>query len=622
MLLERLAVYGRSSRDDVASFHRDREFRWKLDIRTRNGAVDGVALAPLRDLDAPKRGVTHTVPTSDRTMNVLAHLAADDVQYVLGWGDDTTKDSRVADCHRAYVGLIDRWAAAVDAVADPVPHLLSALYGSGRLTELVRPEGIRAKDGVVTIVDGVPAYRSRSAAEYWSVEVVASKSTGRVDACLVCGRFRELTKNIPMKVPASLVPGASNDAALVSVNARVFGYDLTDDQLTYTPICLHCANDMMGGLIGVLSSEHTMTYPAQDTRMAWWVSDPDEQAPAEQVIRPDPDRINTLLRSVHHGKPTANRKAARFCWLAVGGNVSRVMVRDWIDMALASDDPETPSLDRNIAAWFDDHRNTPRWSQPRTLTDGTMLPPGRHWHGVEDMVKCLGRWDQRAGQYARPGAKNADRFAQANHELLRSAFLGVPVSMALRAHLLHRISNDGRVDDIRAALIRLALNRCPHRIEDSPMPTGLDKNLRAPAYLAGRLFALLEQTQRTAHRDLASRTDETGTRTDGSEAEKKTEKKTDEVNSTFTSRYFRSAVATPRVALTQGRIEADAWLSKISRRQSPRLAAHCKKQLTELYELVEGSNGLPMRCSLRQQEQFILGYHHQLADSANSTSRS
>jgi CRISPR-associated protein Csd1 len=398
----------------------------------------------------------------------------------------------------------------------------------------------------------------------------------------------------------------------------VFGYDLTE-QLTYTPICLNCADEMMAGLIGVLSSEHAITYPDQDTRLAWWVSDPGEHVWTDQIERAEPDQINALLRHVHTGQPTARRLDARFCWLALGGNVSRVMVRDWIDMPLASTDPEATSLDRNLAAWFADHENTPRWSRPHTLPNGATLNAGRRWHPLLDMVLCLGRWDKGTGHYARLGAKNADRYQQANRDLLRSALLGVAVPMALRAHLMHRVRNDGRVDDVRAALIRLALNRCPDRIEDSPMLTGLDKNRRDPAYLAGRLFALLEGIQRTAHR-----TDRSG---EGSGAEEKpgqksgAGRKSDEVNATFTNRYFRSAVATPRVALTQGRIEADAWLSKIRRRTSPALAAHCRNQLTELYELVDGANGLPARCSVRQQEQFVLGYHHQLAYRPDNTSQ-
>ncbi|MEU6830485.1 type I-C CRISPR-associated protein Cas8c/Csd1 [Nocardia beijingensis] len=611
MLLERLTSYARENRSAVPAFHRDREFRWKLDIRTNLAPT----LQPLRDQDRPKRGVVHTVPASTRTVGISPNLAADDAQYVLGWGDDSTDESRVADCHSAFVALIDDWAAEVPAEQDRIPHLLADLYRSGALAALARPEEVRAKDGVVIAVDGRYAYRSPSAAEFWRTRVGLTKGSGRSGVCMVCRRLAPLANTIPGKVPATLVPGASNDTALVSINERVFGYDLAP-QLTHTPICLTCADDVMVGLTGVLSSDHALTYSGQDTRVAWWVAETDEPDRMQLMLEPDPAEVDAFFESVHQARERTQRLHGRFCWLAVGGNVARIMVREWLDIALTSKDDGVVNHDTNILAWFTDHKNTPRRTQPLRRRDGTEIPAGKWVHSPTALAACLGRWDENSKRYRPFGAKNADRPDHALHQLLRVAVLNEPLPVAMRSHLIHRIRSDSRIDDHRAALVRLALSRNPHRPKDDTVPMSLDETCTDPAYIAGRLFAALEDTQRAAHRKPKSEPD-SSTEPDQEAAGDVARR---EVNSTFGDRFLRRAVDTPRPVLVQGRKEAAAWLTKIRRRDSSRRAGWYKNRLTELYDLLEQAGGVPMRNNLRQQEQFILGYHHQLAHRTIPTS--
>ncbi|MFX0578776.1 type I-C CRISPR-associated protein Cas8c/Csd1 [Nocardia nepalensis] len=606
MLLERLMFYGREHRNAVPAFHRDREFRWKLDLRTADGTA---RLQPLRDPDKPTRGIVHTVPVSTRTVGISPNLAADDIQYVLGWGDDTTDGVRVADCHRAFVALVEDWAAAVPAEVDPIPHVLARAYRSGMLAALAREDGVRAKDGVVIAVDGRYVYRSPTVAQFWRARVEAMKGSGRTDICMVCVRKSPLANTIPGKVAAALVPGASNDAALVSINERVFGYDLAA-QLTHTPICLSCADDLTVGLTGVLSSQHTLTFAGQDTRLAWWVSETDEPDHMDLILDPDPAEVDRLFEAVHAGQERTQRLKGRFCWLAVGGNISRIMIREWVDIALTSRTHDVVNHDSNVLAWFRDHKNTPRRTTPLRLADGTEIPAGRWIHSPVALAACLGRWDEATSRYRSFGAKNADRPDQALHMVLRAAVLAESVPAATRAHLIHRIRNDGHLDNQRAALIRLALTRCPRQSKDTLVPMSLDETCTDSSYLAGRLFAVLEQTQRAAHR---KKTGPTGDGGGGDSDGASDEAQRSDVNSTFGDRFFRRAVETPRPVLAQGRKESGAWLTKIRRRDGGGLADWHKNRLNQLYDLVEQSEGFPVRSSLRQQEQFILGYHHQLA---------
>ncbi|MCP2321232.1 CRISPR-associated protein Csd1 [Nocardia amikacinitolerans] len=603
MLLERLTAYARERSEGVPGFHREREFRWKLDVRTGHEGGFTAELTSTPDPERPKRGIVHVVPASTRTVGVSPNLGADDIQYVLGWSDEDSNPARVAQCHAAFVGLIERWAAAVPVEKDRTPHVLIRVYRSGVLDSVSRPEGVRAKDGVVIAVDGRYVHESLSVGQFWREQVGERKGSGSVGLCMICGQESALANTIPVKVPASLVPGASNDAALVSVNERVFGYDLSE-QLTHIPVCLGCADDLMAGLTSVLSSRHSVTFPGQNTRLAWWVTGTDELDHLDLVLDPNPDEVEQLFTTVHRGQP-AQRLKGRFCWLAVGGNVARIMVREFIDIALATRDGEEVSHDSNILAWFADHKNTPRHTVPYSLAKGTEIPAGRWIHGVPGLAAALGRWDHKTSGYRPFGAKNADRPDNVVHQLLQVAVLARPMPTSLRAHLIHRVRNDGRIDDRRAALARLALTRNSHPDKEITIPMSLDETCTEPAYVAGRLFAALESTQRDAHRP----TPKSSAPQEGEPADDDVRR---EVNSTFGDRFLRRAIDTPRPVLVQGRKQATAWITKLRRRNSAAGSAHTPR-LTALYELLDHHGGAPMRNTLRQQEQFILGYHHQLA---------
>ncbi|WP_067837215.1 type I-C CRISPR-associated protein Cas8c/Csd1 [Nocardia lijiangensis] len=619
MLLERLAAYANDHRGAVAPFHRDREFRWSLDIQTDGGVgVRAVSLLPLRDVDKPLRGVVHTVPAATRTVGVSANLAADDAQYVLGRGDEKTHPSRVAQCHAAYADLIRAWAESVAYEEDRIPHVLAAFYRDGGCERVPEVEGLQAKDGVLTTVDGGLAHRSTSAARFWCDRVASTKGSGRSGLCLVCRLEAPLANTIPGKVPASLVPGASNDAALVSINERSFGYDLTT-QLTHTPICMTCADDVMVGLTGALSSEHTRAYSGQDTRLAWWTTGTSESDYMSLVFQPDPQDVNELFRSLHTGSPPASeRLAGRFCWLAVGGHVARIMVREWVDMPLAADDPDIVNHDANIAAWFADHEIVPRRREAFTLPDGTQVPAGRRWHSVGAMAASLGRWDPDRNRYlpfvgknSKNSGPNPDRPDSAMRHMLDVAVLNRPVPTAIRAHLIHRVCSDGRVDDVRAALIRLSATRSPDRRRTMSVPMGLDESCTDPSYVAGRLFAVFEQVQRAAHQPPRKKGDNSEDTGD--------ENSRTSLNSTYADKYFRSAVTSPRPALIQGHRLSSAWLSKIRRRDGDGLAHWHKQRVEQLCQILEWPIGCPLRNGLRQQEWFVLGYYHQLGHSSSKS---
>ena len=135
---------------------------------------------------------------------------------------------------------------------------------------------------------------------------------------------------------------------------------------------------------------------------------------------------------------------------------------------------------------------------------------------------------------------------------------------------------------------------------------GLDPDNHDPAYLAGRIFAVLEQIQQRSAEPGQARKN-----ADQAAAQANTSRK---VNTSFTDRYFGGAIANPRIALIQGQQLAQAWLKKLNRTR-PGTASALRQQLTGLFDCFEATAGLPGQADLTRQATFILGYHQQRADS-------
>ncbi|MFC6094936.1 type I-C CRISPR-associated protein Cas8c/Csd1 [Saccharothrix lopnurensis] len=564
MLVKRLVDH--AAQDPSAKpFHR--ALRFDLELRlTADGALAGQGLESLVAPDAAgrPRGAEHTVPAVVRTVGVAPHLAADDVQYVLGWADADSKPHRVRQCHEAFVDLTRRWADSPEGRDDPIAHAVASFYASGAPADMTPDPAVASKQRVLITVDGTSVYRAPSVASFWAAEVARRKGGGREGLCLVCGRTGPLLDTLPGKVPARLVPRASNDAALVSINERVFGYDLTT-QLTCSPICITCGEGLSAGLVRVLNSPDTASFGGQDSRLAWWVTNPVKRNPMRLILGADPHQVADLIRSIRTGSRPREVDKTKFCALTVGGNIARVMVRDWLEMPLTT-------MEDNVASWFTD------------LDMATLHPGEPQRQSLERLVRVTGRWLRTEKRYAFLGAKGADRPDGVQRDLLRAAMRDIPLPPSLLTHVINRVRTDGRLDTPRAALIHLALMRSPHTPEN-PMP-GLDPTNTEPAYVAGRLFAALDAVQHDAFEG--------------------------KLNTTYANRFFAGAVTNPRSALIAGRKLADAWLRKF---RGPRrgTGVNHRRDLDELFGLLDAGTGIPSHANPAQQALFLLGYHHQRA---------
>lgn len=168
--------------------------------------------------------------------------------------------------------------------------------------------------------------------------------------------------------------------------------------------------------------------------------------------------------------------------------------------------------------------------------------------------------------------------------LMRAILEGTPYPESLLSAIIRRIQMERSVNYLRAAAIKAVLTR-NHQLTITTM---LDSENKRPAYLLGRLFAVLEKIQEEGHRE------QTGGHLD----------------KTIRDTYFAAACATP--ASVFPRIEQ---LSTHHRRHlNPGRKVQFDQLIGEIKWPQSPASGTAKSHNLEDQGLFILGYYHQRKD--------
>ena len=392
--------------------------------------------------------------------------------------------------------------------------------------------------------------------------------------------------------------GAQANATLISFQ-KFSGYDsYGKEQGLNAPISQPASDAIISGLNMLLEKDKNTNYRIGETTFVFWNtlqddellknyqeatftglpsdSDFDEEEEAtstskKKVAKKNPEQetkvVIQALRSALGGK-NANidrDHSDRFYILALAPNAKRVSVKLWMEGTVSE-------IVGNTLAHLDD-MNIVRFGG--LLDEET--PPLRP---VYRIMKAI---------YTATDSTKWPR--QVVQELLESIIKGLPYAPALQMACLERIHHDHTskypVTELRAALLKAYINR-KHRKNPQikQLTMALDKSNSNPAYLAGRLFALLERIQ---------------------------EKAIPGVKANITDRYFRTASATPGIIF--GRLlQLSAFhLSKIKKEQGG-LGYYFDRQIQEVLELLPGGQAtFDKFFSPDQQSIFAVGYYHQKA---------
>jgi CRISPR-associated protein Csd1 len=273
---------------------------------------------------------------------------------------------------------------------------------------------------------------------------------------------------------------------------------------------------------------------------------------ASLLSTPEPEEVKELLSSAFSGKQTATDiDEMPFYATALSASGGRVAVRDWLDTTVGE-------AKRHLARYFVLQRLVER--------DGTKGRPFRLYDLAAATVRDV----------------NKELPPNVPRALLHVALKGGPLPSWLLFQAIKRNRSEQRITRPRAALIKMVLlSQQDHVTLEDTMET-LSSTNHDPAYLCGRLFALLEAVQRAA--------------IPGS-------------NTTITDRFFGTASAAPASVFGRLLRGAQAHLNKL-RKEKPGTYEALQRRLEDVQV---GLTTFPRTLTLGEQGLFSLGYYHQRA---------
>ena len=498
------------------------------------------------------RGKEIAIPFVLRTSGVAAQLLADRADYALGHAGREPGEKEIKNTllrHGAFLELLDEF---VQESQFPPAQTVRRFLENGAHADL--PADLEPADLVTFQVDGKLLVDEPEVRTYWAAQEAARNATGAQGGCLVCGRVSGIAS--PHPLPIKRVPGGqTSGCALVSVNARAFDSYGHDQDLSQCPVCWDCARDY-AQVLNALLADPAHYFRLQD-RIAYvfWTKESSEFNPTTMFFSPAETEVKALLASVHEGKPVASLAGNQFYALALSGSGGRVVIRDWLETTVAH-------VEANLARYFEaldlvDHEGQPGPPLGLYALLGSLIP-----------TKGQNPWRELSPNLA--------------SQFVRAALSGGAWPAALLGRAVLRARQEQGLTRPRAALIKLCLLLSGKEKEGPELNAELNAGLKDPAYLCGRLLAILESVQRAA--------------IPGAKA-------------TMVDRYYGSASSAPASVFGLLMRQAQAHLSKLRKTSE---GAYFRLQ-RDLEEVTADLPAFPATLRLNEQGLFALGYYQQRA---------
>ena len=545
MVLQRLSEYCDRLADLPPTLYREAPVRYIIEL---DDSGQLLSTEPVDTADpgnrATRRGTSHAVPSIVRTSAVKPLLLADNGEYTLGLlRTADAKPQRAAACHRAYVEFVERCA---EATGEPAVRAVQAFLAAAPLSHLRLSPEHDASATITFRVDGEFVVDLPSVQAFWAAE--NAPDDAHQMQCLICGQQRTVLERMQGAIKG-IPDGQPSGTSLISANATAFeSYGLSASLIA--PVCAPCAERFTRGLNALLA-DRSRHLNLGGSAFVFWTRSPTEFNLIEFLDRPQPEQVRALLDAARAGRPPAQVDATAFYAATLTANGGRAVVRDWLDTTVAE-------AKRHLIRWFRGQRIVGEWGD-----DPSPL-----------------------GLYALCSASVRDPAKGFSPPVSRALWRGALAGAALPSSLLHQAVRRTQAEqDVRgnhAALIKLALCALdmPDGMEDEMVQ--LDPANSAPAYLCGRLLAVLEQAQRLAVPNL---------------------------NTTIVARFYGTASTAPATVFSHLMRGAQAHLSKLERDQP---GTHSALQ-RRIEEILAGLPAFPRVLTLQEQGLFALGYYHQRA---------
>lgn len=534
--------------------------QWIIDLDERGGLLGFIST--VGDDRTSRKGKRIAAPDALITIRVVPKLLAQKADYALGLapdGADPKKLERVAQCHEAFIALVRECGLAVQ---EPAVRAVQRFLESFRPDKDVLPKEFSPGDVVTFRVAGDFPINLPRVRMFW-----ANRKEGedrQRGQCLVCGEEGAISRIHEIKIKG-IPEGHTAGTSLVSFNAKAFeSYGL--EQSYGAPVCDECAEGYAKGLNRLIQGEDTSLRIGL-ARYVFWTRERAAFNPAKLLGNPEPQDVQALLQAVHSSRVAASQvvKAGAFYAMSLSASGGRAVVRDWLETTVEA-------AQGNIARFF-------RMQQTAPLYGDEV-----RYFSLRSLVQSLVP-EQRPGQLPPNPPPNAAT------ALLRAALLGgaLPEWLLFQAVRRNRAeqgplsaSPRGGLSWARVALIKLVLqsgNPNTNSEKEGRMDTSTELT---PAFLCGRLLALVEHAQASALGD---------------------------PNATVVDRFYGSASSAPASVFGLLLRNMQHHLSK-AKDLKPGIHYWIQR---DIEEVVSGLTHLPSVLSLKEQGLFALGYYYQRA---------
>ena len=536
------------------------------------GNVLGVV--PLLDTSGKKpQPKSLSVPQPEkRTSGIKPNFLWDKTSYVFGV---SATSKRPDDEHKAFKTAHQAWLAGqTDAGLVALSQFL-AQWSPEQFAPPMFSDDMKDTNIVFRMEGDRQFVHERAAAQTLRAKLLAPAASDDVAMpCLVTGDVGPVARLHPA---IKGVNGAqSSGASIVSFNQESFN-SWGKEQGANSPVSEVAAfgyTTVLNHLLRRDPSNRQRLNIGDATVVFWAESDDPEEADAAEwtfaALTNDRDtdeqataKLQRALEVIAQGRPLTDidpklNPETRMVVLGLAPNASRLSIRYWLRDSLGV-------LAERLRAHAQDLALEPKpWKTAPT--------PWR-------LALCTA--PMRDGK-----AKSEDVSPLLAGELMRAILTGGRYPQSLLSNLVMRMRADGDVSGVRVALCKAVLCR-DLRLSDSitpikEVPVSLDVHATHPAYLLGRLFSVLEGTQRAA---LGGK-----------------------VNATIRDRFFGAASATPALVFPMLLRNAQNHLARL-RKDKPGLGVNLEKDVQEIVDKLP--DHFPKSLNLKDQGRFAIGYYHQ-----------
>ena len=554
MLLQRLIEHADRLALAPAMYLRT-PIRWLVDLDRRGRFLEWV---PMEGSSwRHDRGQEWLAPHVLRTVKIKAKLLADRAEYALGIPRraDQTAPSKATARHAAFLRTV---AHCAQVTREPTVQAVLTFLTQADPAHLSLPDGFEATHNVTFRVAGVLPIDLPSVRAYWATAATGdpAEREGALlgpDAreCLGCGTRRPVLTRQPFKIKR--IPGGQPAGlALSSAYHPAFESYGLKHSLT-APMCRECAERAAHAVNALIDGERTHLTVGPLTCL-FWTRGVSTFSPVPFLAHPRVAQVRALLGGAGPGRAPARRPSNALYATALSAHGGRVVVREWIETTVRE-------AKHHLARYFA--------LQRLVGPDGRAAPPLK----LATLVAGLSRDPAHA------------MAPQVPLSLLRLALQGgaLPEELLYRAVTRNRLEQ--RVGRPRAAVIKMVLcsGACP---EPEDTLGALQRQQTDPAYLCGRLLAVLEAIQRAAF---------------------------PHAHTGVVDRFYGAASSAPAAVFGPLLSAAQHHLRKLGRERWPTNLL----LRPGLQELQRQLPTYPRGLSVAQQGWFALGYYHQrVADRA------